>query len=139
MANSRLVLRYIGHAVRPASLPFVPPEREDMENLPPGREFEIPSGGIVLGRYKSADVHVYSAYVKGMHVRLWPVEDGIAAEDLASTNGTAVNGAVFSGQPERRQVVLRVGDRLTLASTHDFEIVERAGRPDGANVPLVLP
>jgi pSer/pThr/pTyr-binding forkhead associated (FHA) protein len=110
-----------------------------MENLPPGREFEIPSGGIVLGRYKSADVRVYSAYVKGAHVRLWPVKDGIGAEDLASTNGTAVNGTVFSRQPGSRQVVLRVGDRLTLASTHDFEIVERDGRPDGANLPLVLP
>ena len=98
-----------------------------MDNLPPGREFEIPAAGIVVGRYAAADIQVYSPYVKGKHVRLWPVEDGIAVEDLASTNGTAINGVLLSRNPEPRQSVLRAGDRLTLAGTHDFEIVERAG------------
>jgi hypothetical protein len=121
----RLVLRYIGHAVRSASMPYIPPVGEDLENLAPGREFEIPVQGIVLGRYAAADVHVYSPYVKGQHVRLWPIEDGIAVEDQASTNGTAINGVLFSSGAKRTQAVLRRGDRLTLAGTHDFEVVER--------------
>lgn len=122
MASRLLVLRYVGRAVRSPSLPYIEPEPEDLETLAPGREFEIPAEGIVVGRSGAADVRVYSPYVKGAHVRLWPVDGGIAVEDLQSTNGTAINGVIFSDNLERRQTVLRAGDRLTLAGTHDFEI-----------------
>jgi hypothetical protein len=121
--TSRLVLRYIGRNLRTASGRDIPGLPEHMDGLPPGREFEVPARGIVLGRSSNADVQVLSVHVDPQHVRLWPVEDGIAVDDLASTTGTAVNGAVLS--LERGPALLRPGDRLSLAETHDFEIVER--------------
>jgi pSer/pThr/pTyr-binding forkhead associated (FHA) protein len=123
--SPRLVLRYIGHTVRPASWPHVPQVDDALENLAPGREYEIPAQGIVIGRYAAADIEVYSPHLKGKHARLWPVDDGIAVEDLGSTNGTAINGVVFSGGGKPNRAIIRPGDRLTLASTHDFEVVER--------------
>lgn len=120
---SRLVLEYVGMSPAPGSA-FEPlgSERtgcEDMDNLPPGSQFFVGSPGLVIGRSPDADVKILSPYVARRHVRLWSTDEGIAAEDLGSTNGTMVNGVPV------RQAILRQGDRLTIAALYSFRVVLR--------------
>jgi pSer/pThr/pTyr-binding forkhead associated (FHA) protein len=119
----RLALRYLGHRAG-ASLSYFTGASMD---LVPGSVFEVPAGGLVIGRRATAALRVASSQVAPAHVAVRPIPDGLAAEDLGSTNGTQVNGADIGS------ALLRLGDRLTLASGFDFEVVElhphRSGAP----------
>jgi hypothetical protein len=123
MTDKRYVLRYIGCSPNPDHPDK--PRREDMENLPPGKEFDIPPGGIIVGRGRAADVPVYCSAVKRDHLRVSPADDGAMVEDLKSTNGTALNEVWFSDHCSVTRVLARPGDRIVVAGMFEFEIVER--------------
>ncbi len=65
---------------------------------------------ISLGRAASCALDVDDDYASSRHARIWQDEEGFVVEDLASTNGTYVNGHQIS-QPTRIAVgdVIRVG------------------------------
>jgi ABC-2 type transport system ATP-binding protein len=85
-----------------------------------GAVFEI-SGTIVCGRDASADLTLQDDQISRRHVQ-FELEDGrLVIEDLGSTNGTFVNGALLGG-PQ----VLRHGDRVQVGNTL-LELVSPAG------------
>ncbi len=110
-----LVLRYLGAWLAPCSL--TTDGLGEFEGLPLGATVEVSPAGLVLGRGPKADVRLASPYLKREHARGWAAEDGIAVEDLESTNGTTVNGASIE------RAVLRPGDTLCLAGRYHFEVV----------------
>lgn len=81
--------------------------------LQAGRRFTVPNGGLRLGRSSSNDIHIPDAQLSRNHC-LFELLDGgdVRVTDLASANGTSVNGRMLSGEP----VVLRGGDVIELGS-----------------------
>ncbi len=123
MTASRLAVRYLEMHPLPGALAEIR-LFEDMENLPPGAEFEVPAAGIILGRLQGVDVWIVSPYVKRKHARIWPTGDGVTLtlEDLESTNETFVNGV------PTRKALLHPGDRFAIAGLYNFEVVRREDR-----------
>jgi hypothetical protein len=81
-----------------------------------GTAFALPRPGsgprpVIVGRDAACDVALSDPRVSRRHVRCTVVDDGVAFEDLGSSNGTYVNG-------ERRAAgVLRAGDLLEVGDT----------------------
>ncbi len=73
-----------------------------------GREFLFDQGSVVIGRTPECDVILYDSGVSRRHARIFVEGDGIAIEDLGSSNGTLVNGAKVDKRP------LKDGDAITL-------------------------
>jgi HD-GYP domain-containing protein (c-di-GMP phosphodiesterase class II)/pSer/pThr/pTyr-binding forkhead associated (FHA) protein len=67
-------------------------------------------GPITLGRAPENDIQVISPYVSRRHAQMWPHEDGLLYEDLASTSGSYIGGARID------KAVLEVGQGLRLGS-----------------------
>lgn len=77
-----------------------------------GTAFAI-NGTIGIGREDDNVIRIVDdAYVSGHHARISVVGDGVVVDDLASRNGTFLNGAKLS---DRRP--LRIGDRLQIGYT----------------------
>jgi pSer/pThr/pTyr-binding forkhead associated (FHA) protein len=68
----------------------------------------VPQGRSIVGRGTDANVRIDNREVSQMHAALILTGDQAIVEDLASTNGTSVNGAALS-MPRR----LATGDRLS--------------------------
>ena len=49
-------------------------------------------GPIVIGRSPGADIVIADDFMSARHARVVPARDGAVVEDLASTNGTVVDG-----------------------------------------------
>ncbi len=113
---SRLRLRYEGQSLLPGSC-HEAVERENLETLPPGAVFEVTPSGLVAGRSAESDIKIFSAYVARRHAWIRLTKDGIEVTDLASTNGTFVNGDLV------RQAILHQGDRLSLGGLYEFVVV----------------
>ncbi|MGB8652064.1 MAG: DUF3662 and FHA domain-containing protein [Mycobacteriales bacterium] len=80
----------------------------------------IPLGATtVIGRSPESDLQLPDTGVSRRHAELRQVDDRVELHDLASTNGTRVNGQRVSS------VTLTDGDRITVGST---ELVYRSGR-----------
>jgi len=78
------------------------------------KRFTIKDGGVRLGRSSSNDIHVPDEELSRNHCMFEPVgEDGIRLTDLASANGTKVNGVVMGNDP----VMLKVGDVIEVGTT----------------------
>jgi pSer/pThr/pTyr-binding forkhead associated (FHA) protein len=78
-------------------------------SLVDGKEYAIPSTGIVIGRDASADVVVAENEVSRKHAEVVPVENGYEIRD-SSANGVFVNGArVDKAQLLSRSDVIRIG------------------------------
>jgi hypothetical protein len=67
-------------------------------------------GELVIGRHYACDVVLTDPSVSRRHARIVFRDGGWVLQDLASTNGTTVNGATVG------RCVLRPGDRLVLGS-----------------------
>ena len=79
-----------------------------------GRKFSGGAGGVRLGRSSSNDIHISDGELSRNHCLFEPVgEDGIRLTDLASANGTVVNGALLGGDP----VDIVPGDQIQVGST----------------------
>ena len=89
----------------------------------PGKVFEIAKQVITIGRDVKSDFVVNDAEVSRSHTRLTVHSDGCLVEDLASTNGSFVNGQrITTGK------MIRTGDVLGLGETvlMDFVFVPDA-------------
>lgn len=64
-----------------------------------------------FGRAADCDVQLLDANVSRHHARMAITNEGVELTDLASTNGTLVNGRAV------RQIVLSAGDRIELSGT----------------------
>jgi len=78
-----------------------------------GRRFAVGENGLRLGRSSSNDVHIPDEELSRNHCFFETSgEDGIRITDLASANGTSVNGAMIGGDA----VDLRIGDVIEVGS-----------------------
>jgi pSer/pThr/pTyr-binding forkhead associated (FHA) protein len=74
-----------------------------------GTTFEV-SASIIVGRDRSSGIQLDGdEFVSARHARIEPREDGVWVEDLASTNGTFVNGERITAERLDSGDVLRVG------------------------------
>lgn len=79
-----------------------------------GRSFRVDATHpqrFLVGTDCSCDVRLEDALVSRRHVALEVLREGLALSDLASTNGTTVNGVIV------REGLLRGGERVVLGST----------------------
>ena len=79
-------------------------------SLVDGREYAVPTEGLVIGRDASCDVVVPTAEVSRRHAQITPSNEGYAIKDT-STNGVFVNGErVSMTQTLGRGDIVRVGN-----------------------------
>ena len=95
-----------------------------------GKRFSVPDGGLRLGRSSSNDIHIADEELSRNHC-LFEVsgESGIKVIDLASANGTFVNGEQAGAEP----IELKVADEILVGSTRIAVIA-----PDSPVEPLPL-
>ena len=58
----------------------------------PGQVFRLQTGRQIIGRRPECDIRLRERAVSGVHAEIIRVRDNITINDLASTNGTLVNG-----------------------------------------------
>ena len=87
------------------------PEREVVSLTLAGRQHEVTTPRVVLGRSRSSDIRVPDVNVSRRHAELRQEGATYWIVDLESTNGTVLNGT----RVERER--LRDGDTITLGST----------------------
>ncbi|MBV8516126.1 MAG: GGDEF domain-containing protein [Acidobacteria bacterium] len=77
----------------------------------PGQVFRVHPGRQIIGRRPECDIRVRERAVSGIHAEVIRVRDTVTINDLASTNGTLVNGMRI-----RTPVVLLQGALLKLGN-----------------------
>ncbi len=77
----------------------------------PGQVFRLRSGRQIIGRRPECDIRVRERAVSGIHAEVIRVRDTVTINDLASTNGTLVNGMRI-----RTPVALMQGSLLKLGN-----------------------
>jgi len=106
-------------------------------SLVDGKEYQIPSAGIVFGREAGSDVVVAQPEVSRRHATIAPADNGYVLQDL-STNGVWVNGTRVQGtQLLARADVVRVGSE-EFRFYADVAPVAKA-TPTPATAPPVVP
>jgi len=89
-----------------------PPRRLDcLEGPDQGMVVRLTSERLVVGRVADCHVHLQDRSISRRHLELSQSEDGVMLRDLASGNGTRVNGA------EITERLLRHGDVIELGNT----------------------
>lgn len=79
-----------------------------------GQTFAVGPGGLRLGRSSSNDIHISDGELSRNHCLFEAVgEDGVRLTDLASANGTIVNGRLLGSEPAD----LNPGDLIEVGST----------------------
>jgi pSer/pThr/pTyr-binding forkhead associated (FHA) protein len=82
----------------------------DAEGAVPALTFRLSQGAIkTIGRAAGAEFIVDAALVSRVHCRLTAAEDYVEVVDLASTNGTYINGARVEHGALKAGDVLKVG------------------------------
>ena len=71
-----------------------------------GRQFQV-LGEMTIGRAAGCQITLEDTYISQLHARVSPNGDGIAVEDLGSTNGTYVNRERVTAP-----TIARSGDRV---------------------------
>lgn len=97
----------------------------------PGKVIELVKDIIVMGRDVNNDIVVNDAEVSRTHTRLTAQSEGYIVEDLASTNGTFLNGQRLTGPK-----LMRHGDMLGLGETvvMEFGVIKDTRDPDSTMV-----
>ena len=92
----------------------------------PGQIFTLKAGDNVVGRAPNCDIVLVSNGVSKAHAKLIVQNDQCVVTDLASSNGTFVNGTKIKDR------ILRVGDKIAF---HDVivELGAAQGTSAGAN------
>ena len=79
-----------------------------------GKTFSVGEGGLRLGRSSSNDIHISDEELSRNHCLFEAVgDDGVRLTDLASANGTILNGRQLGGEPAD----LKDGDVIEVGST----------------------
>ena len=79
-----------------------------------GRSFEVGEGGLRLGRSSSNDIHIPDEELSRNHCLFEAVgESGVRVTDLASANGTILNGVQMGDEPS----LLKEGDVIVVGAT----------------------
>ena len=111
------------------------PEIEIVSGALAGRRFAVPPGGLRLGRSSSNDVHVPDEELSRNHCLFEAVgDDGVRVTDLASANGTFVNGRQLGDGP----AALRPGDLVEVGTTDRRVVGEGAPAAPADSVDLGL-
>jgi len=101
-----------------------------------GTRFQVGAGGVRLGRSSSNDVHVPDEELSRNHCLFEQSgEAGVRVTDLASANGTFVNGEQL-GSDSRE---LKAGDTIEVGSTSIAVVAEGAPPRPAAVVRAVVP
>ena len=101
-----------------------------------GTRFKVGAGGVRLGRSSSNDVHVPDEELSRNHCLLEQSgEEGIRLTDLASANGTFVNGTQLGSDSYE----LKMGDLIEVGSTRISVVDEGAPAPLAPAVPTPAP
>lgn len=97
----------------------------------PGKNIELVKDIIVMGRDVNNDIVVNDAEVSRTHTRLTAQSEGYIVEDLASTNGTFLNGQRLTGPK-----LMRHGDMLGLGETVvlEFGVIKEVRDPESTMV-----
>lgn len=94
------------------------------------QQFALDRDEIVLGRMPNVDFRLESREVSRRHARITRVQDRYYLEDLASSNGTYVNGMRLQGKVElREQDQIRIGPfvfRFEATTTDEVQPLIRA-------------
>jgi hypothetical protein len=78
--------------------------------LDPGARLDV-FGGVTIGRSPEADVRIEDRYASGIHARVHVRDGDHYVEDMASTNGTYLNGERLDGEDAIRDLdEIRIGD-----------------------------
>jgi serine phosphatase RsbU (regulator of sigma subunit) len=80
-----------------------------LRELPGGREFELRGPVTLIGRDPTCDIVIDLARASRRHAQVVETSDAYFVEDLASANGTFVNGQRVNGRAR-----LHTGDRIAL-------------------------
>ena len=95
-----------------------------------GRRFEVKEGGLRLGRSSSNDIHVPDEELSRNHCLFEQVgEADICVTDLASANGTILNGRTLGASPQ----TLKPGDTIEVGQTRLKvlgDALPKGGAPD---------
>ena len=90
------------------------PELEIMNGPLSGKRFSVKAGGLRLGRSSSNDIQIPDEELSRNHCLFELTEgDGIRVTDLASANGTIVNGTELKNDP----ATLKPGDVIEVGQT----------------------
>ncbi|HYO78054.1 MAG TPA: GGDEF domain-containing protein [Thermoanaerobaculia bacterium] len=77
----------------------------------PGQVFRLRSGRQIIGRRPECDIRVRERAVSGIHAEVIRVRDAVTINDLASTNGTLVNGTrIRTPVPLMQGTLLKLGN-----------------------------
>jgi pSer/pThr/pTyr-binding forkhead associated (FHA) protein len=78
--------------------------------IDPGERFDL-FGGLSIGRSPDADVRIEDRFASSIHARLYSRGASYYVEDMNSTNGTFLNGAVLEGEAELTDLdEIKIGD-----------------------------
>jgi pSer/pThr/pTyr-binding forkhead associated (FHA) protein len=78
--------------------------------IEPGERFDL-FGGLSIGRSPDADVRIEDRFASSIHARLYSRGATYYVEDMNSTNGTFLNGAVLEGEAELHDLdEIKIGD-----------------------------
>lgn len=97
-----------------------------------GKTFPVP-GPTTIGRAQECDISVPTEEISRRHAQVKPTQDGLAVEDLGSSNGTYINGQrVQSG-------ILKPGDELRLDTVRFLLVAPGAEIPSSQKPTAQLP
>jgi pSer/pThr/pTyr-binding forkhead associated (FHA) protein len=78
--------------------------------IDPGDRFDL-FGGLSIGRSPDADVRIEDRFASSIHARVYSRGANYYVEDMSSTNGTFLNGAVLEGEAELADLdEIKIGD-----------------------------
>ncbi len=98
-----------------------------------GTRFAVVAGGVRVGRSSSNDVHIPDEEMSRNHCLIEQDGDGIRITDLASANGTFVNGEQLGADSR----ALKVGDSIEIGATRLLVVGD--GEPTVLTRPIVEP
>ncbi len=96
-----------------------------------GKEFDLPEAGASLGRSHRNDIAISDETLSRQHCRVFTVDGSLHIADLATVNGSYVNGKLIEGDTP-----LQPGDLIAIGHTE-----LRLSHPDGSfdNLPMSAP
>ncbi len=101
-----------------------------------GQRYAVGPGGLRLGRSSSNDIHINDEELSRNHCFFEAEgETGLRVTDLASANGTVLNGRMIGGDPE----ALHAGDRIEVGRTVISVVGDEASPPSAIDLGLGAP